>query len=153
MEPIVGLNYSLENQSVSLSPCAPIWQDVLAQAMTGELVAAMNYTALSEICDDPEEVADARCHLQQLSYGDVRRGVCVGVIGQNRADVIVVREPVLLRQLHDCDAGHELVDGTEVELRVDAVGDVVFLTRQAVRSAEHRRAVVGQDDDARKSIL
>jgi fatty aldehyde decarbonylase len=62
MEPFVGLNYSLENQSVSLSPCAPIWQDVLAQAMTGELVAAMNYTALSEICDDPEEVADALEH-------------------------------------------------------------------------------------------
>jgi rubrerythrin len=30
--------------------------------MTGELVAAMNYTSLSEICDDPKEVADALEH-------------------------------------------------------------------------------------------
>jgi len=32
--------------------------------MTGELLAAMNYTSLSEICDDPEEVADALEHAQ-----------------------------------------------------------------------------------------
>jgi fatty aldehyde decarbonylase len=51
-------------ECISLSPSALIWQDVLAQAMTGELVAAMNYTALSEICDDPEEVADALEHAQ-----------------------------------------------------------------------------------------
>jgi rubrerythrin len=30
--------------------------------VTGELLAAMNYTSLSEICDDPEEVADALEH-------------------------------------------------------------------------------------------
>jgi fatty aldehyde decarbonylase len=41
---------------------APIWQDVLAQAVTGELVAAMNYAALAEICDDPEEAAEALEH-------------------------------------------------------------------------------------------
>jgi rubrerythrin len=39
-----------------------IWQDVLAQSVTGELVAAMNYTALAEICDDPEEAAEALEH-------------------------------------------------------------------------------------------
>jgi fatty aldehyde decarbonylase len=44
------------------SPTAPIWQDVLAQAVTGELVAAMNYAALAEICDDPGEAAEAREH-------------------------------------------------------------------------------------------
>jgi len=44
------------------SPTAPIWQDVLAQAVTGELVAAMNYAALAEICDDPEEVREALEH-------------------------------------------------------------------------------------------
>lgn len=48
----------------SLSPSALIWQDVLAQAMTGELIAAMNYTSLSEICDDPEEIAEALEHAQ-----------------------------------------------------------------------------------------
>jgi fatty aldehyde decarbonylase len=48
----------------SLSTTAPIWQDILAQALTGELLAAMNYASLSEICDDPEEVADALEHSQ-----------------------------------------------------------------------------------------
>lgn len=43
---------------------APIWQDVLAQAMTGELLAAMNYTSLSEVVDDPVEVAEALEHAQ-----------------------------------------------------------------------------------------
>ena len=58
MEPVISLNSSAI-QCTSLSSSAPIWQDVLAQAITGELLAAMNYTSLSEICDDPEEVADA----------------------------------------------------------------------------------------------
>src|SRR5258708_6099391 len=61
MEPAIGLN-SQTIECTSLSPSALIWQDVLAQAMTGELLAAMNYTSLSEICDDPEEVADALEH-------------------------------------------------------------------------------------------
>jgi len=46
------------------SPTASIWQDVLAHAVTGELLAAMNYTSLSEICDDPAEIADALEHAQ-----------------------------------------------------------------------------------------
>jgi rubrerythrin len=46
----------------SLSPTTAIWQDVLAQAVTGELLAAMNYSSLAEICSDPEEVADALEH-------------------------------------------------------------------------------------------
>jgi fatty aldehyde decarbonylase len=58
MEPAIASNCS---QAI-FSSSAPIWQDVLAQAMTGELVAAMNYASLSEICDDPEEVADALEH-------------------------------------------------------------------------------------------
>jgi fatty aldehyde decarbonylase len=55
----------MEQQTIecpSLSPTELIWQDVLAQAMTGELLAAMNYASLAEICDDPEEVADALEH-------------------------------------------------------------------------------------------
>lgn len=43
-------------------PTSPIWQDVLAQAVTGELVAAMNYAALAGICDDPQEAGEAREH-------------------------------------------------------------------------------------------
>src|SRR5258705_3258006 len=61
MEPLIDVNAS-PIECTSLSPNAPIWQDILAQAVTGELVAAMNYAALSEICDDPAEVADALEH-------------------------------------------------------------------------------------------
>ncbi len=63
MEPLIDLNCSTI-ACASLAPSAPIWQDVLAQAMTGELVAAMNYASLSEICDDPAEVADALEHAE-----------------------------------------------------------------------------------------
>jgi rubrerythrin len=63
MEPIVDINHS-PIQCASLSTTAPIWQDILAQAMTGELLAAMNYASLSEICDDPAEVADALEHAE-----------------------------------------------------------------------------------------
>jgi fatty aldehyde decarbonylase len=61
METIITLSCSTI-ECTSLSPSAPIWQDVLAQAMTGELIAAMNYTSLSDICDDREEAADALEH-------------------------------------------------------------------------------------------
>jgi len=61
MEPLIGLT-SPAVECTSLSCSAPIWQDVLAQAVTGELLAAMNYTSLSEICHDPAEVADALEH-------------------------------------------------------------------------------------------
>ena len=63
MEPLIDVNCSAM-ECTSLSPSAPIWQDILAQAMTGELLAAMNYTSLSEICDDPAEVADALEHAE-----------------------------------------------------------------------------------------
>ena len=49
-------------QLASLPLTAPIWQDVLAQAVTGELIAAMNYASLAKICTDPEEIADALEH-------------------------------------------------------------------------------------------
>src|ERR1051325_5122374 len=63
MEPLISVNDS-PVKCTSLSASAPIWQDILAQAMTGELLAAMNYTSLSEICDDPAEVADALEHAE-----------------------------------------------------------------------------------------
>jgi fatty aldehyde decarbonylase len=62
MEPVLDLNCSIPAEYKATSSTAPIWQDVLAQAVTGELLAAMNYTSLSEICDDPAEVGDALEH-------------------------------------------------------------------------------------------
>jgi fatty aldehyde decarbonylase len=88
METLIGLNCSSTERN-SLSPNAPIWQDVLAQAMTGELIAAMNYTSLSEICDDPEEVADALEHAQ-IERGHAARfaaeGRKIGVDVLNNVD-------------------------------------------------------------------
>src|SRR5258706_2362393 len=59
MEPLASVRSNSPMECISLSTTAPIWQDILAQAMTGEILAAMNYASLSEICDDPAEVADA----------------------------------------------------------------------------------------------
>jgi fatty aldehyde decarbonylase len=52
----------LKSQNQCASPTAQIWLDVLAQAVTGELVAAMNYSALAAICDDPDEIDEALEH-------------------------------------------------------------------------------------------
>jgi fatty aldehyde decarbonylase len=46
----------------AFDPTAPVWQDVLAQAVTGELIAVLNYTSLAGICDDPAEIAEALEH-------------------------------------------------------------------------------------------
>src|SRR3989454_2678194 len=63
MESVVCLDPS-PMQCISPSSSAPIWQDVVAHAMTGEFLAAMNYASLSEICADPAEIADALEHAQ-----------------------------------------------------------------------------------------
>src|SRR4030081_1180886 len=63
MEPVIII-YRSPLEWTSLSTRAPIWQDILAQAMTGELLAAMIYTSLSEMCEDPAEIADALEHAQ-----------------------------------------------------------------------------------------
>ena len=78
-----------QTSDCALSPTAPIRQDVLAQAVTGELIAAMNYTALSEICDNPGELAEA------LEHAEIERGHAaafaaagrrIGVVVQNNVD-------------------------------------------------------------------
>jgi fatty aldehyde decarbonylase len=63
MEPVVCLDPS-PVECTSTSTTASIWQDVLAHAVTGELLAAMNYASLSEICDAPAEIAEALEHAQ-----------------------------------------------------------------------------------------
>jgi fatty aldehyde decarbonylase len=41
-----------------------IWADVLAQAVTGELIGAMNYNTLAQLYQDPAEHAEALEHAQ-----------------------------------------------------------------------------------------
>ena len=58
--------------------------------MTGELLAAMNYASLSEICDDPAEVADALEHAQNGTRGHAAafaaEGRKIGVDVPNNVD-------------------------------------------------------------------
>jgi fatty aldehyde decarbonylase len=77
MEPLLDVNAS-PMECTSPATTAPIWQDILAQAMTGELLAAMNYKSLSEICDDPAEVADA------LEHAECERGHAAAFAAEGR---------------------------------------------------------------------
>src|SRR5580704_5531075 len=88
MEPLIDVKAS-PMECTSLSTSAPIWQDILAQAMTGELLAAMNYASLSEICDDPAEVADALEHAQGErghAAAFAAEGIKIGVDVSNNVD-------------------------------------------------------------------
>src|SRR5258708_28544219 len=90
MEPLIELNCP-KVECTSPSPNAPIWQDVLAQAMTGELLAAMNYAALAEICDDPAETADALEHATNEPGHAARfaaEGRRIGIDVQNNVDAM-----------------------------------------------------------------
>lgn len=42
-----------------------VWADILAQAVTGELIGAMNYRTLAEICDLASEKAEASEHAER----------------------------------------------------------------------------------------
>jgi fatty aldehyde decarbonylase len=87
MESVISLNFSPATECTS--PSASIWQDVLSQAMTGELIAAMNYTSLAEICDDPEEAADALEHAkgeQGHAAAFAREGRKIGVDVANNVE-------------------------------------------------------------------
>jgi fatty aldehyde decarbonylase len=64
LESVVGINCTPSREYLPLAPNASIWQDILAQAVTGETLAAMNYSALATICDDPDEIADALEHAE-----------------------------------------------------------------------------------------
>jgi fatty aldehyde decarbonylase len=56
--------------------------------MTGELVAAMNYAALAESCDDPEEAADA------LEHAEGERGHAAAFAAEGRRIAVDVANNV-----------------------------------------------------------
>ena len=62
MEVVTSPKCSTADGADSVCSTASIWQDVLAQAVTGELIAVLNYTSLAEISADPDEVTDALEH-------------------------------------------------------------------------------------------
>src|SRR5258708_23407741 len=64
---------------------------MLAQAITRELLAAMNYAALAEICDDPAETADALEHATNERGHAARfeaEGRRIGIDVQNNVDAM-----------------------------------------------------------------
>jgi len=109
MEPVIALN-SIAIECNSPSPSAPIWQDVLAQAMTGELIAAMNYASLSEICEDPEEVADALEHAQIERGHAARFAAEGGKIGVDVPNNVEAKHWKRLREAFmRCIAEHDFI--------------------------------------------
>jgi fatty aldehyde decarbonylase len=84
MEVVTTLKCATANDANSVSSTASIWQDVLAQAVTGELIAVLNYTSLAEICEDPEEVAAA------LEHAESERGHAVAFTAEGEKLGIVV---------------------------------------------------------------
>ncbi len=109
MEPLVDLKCS-SMECTSFSRNAPIWQDVLAQAITGELLAAMNYTSLSEISDDPAEVADALEHAE-IERGHAARFAAEGrKIGVDAANNVEAKHWKRLREAFlRCIAGRDFI--------------------------------------------
>jgi rubrerythrin len=73
----------LNPRTECVMPTAPIWLDVLAQAVTGELVAAMNYAALAGICEGHEareaweHAATERAHAAAFTAAGRKIGVDV----------------------------------------------------------------------------
>jgi rubrerythrin len=109
MKPLVALDCS-PIECTSLSPTAPIWQDILAQAMTGELLAAMNYTSLAEICDESAEAAEA------LEHAEAERGHAAAFAAEGRKIGVDVASNVEARhwqRLRDafmrCLAEHDFI--------------------------------------------
>jgi fatty aldehyde decarbonylase len=62
MEAASSVNESNAISASTIPLAASIWQDVLAQAITGELIASMNYESLAGICSDEAEKAEALEH-------------------------------------------------------------------------------------------
>src|ERR1700761_9732345 len=71
-----------------VSPTAGIWQDVLSQAVTGEVLAALNYASLTEICENPEDLAEA------LEHSEGERGHAAAFAGQGRRMGVAVTNNV-----------------------------------------------------------
>ena len=73
METVVAISCPTE-----LSPTTAIWQDILSQAMTGEMLAVLNYASLAEICEDPHELAEA------LEHSEGERGHAAAFAAEGR---------------------------------------------------------------------
>lgn len=78
MEVVTSPKCSITFDPDAACSTASIWQDVLAQAVTGELIAVLNYTSLAEICQDPDEVAEA------LEHAESERGHAIAFTAEGK---------------------------------------------------------------------
>jgi fatty aldehyde decarbonylase len=88
METASSVNDSTAVAASAIPLAASTWQDVLAQAITGELIASMNYQSLAEICTDEEEKAEA------LEHAANERGHAAAFVNEGRKLGVVPRENV-----------------------------------------------------------
>jgi len=88
METASSVNDSTAVVAGTIPLAALIWQDVLAQAITGELIASMNYQSLAEICTDEEEKAEA------LEHAANERGHAAAFANEGRKLGVIPRENV-----------------------------------------------------------
>ena len=70
--------HTLPTESFTPNVNAAVWLDVLAQAVTGEMMAVLNYSSLTEICTTPAEVAEA------LEHADSERGHVAAFTAEGR---------------------------------------------------------------------
>src|SRR5205807_4815478 len=151
IEPVMDLNGSPIDRS-SLSCHAPIWQDILAQAVTGEQLAAMNYTSLSEICDDPAEVADALEHAageRGHAASFAAEGRKIGVDVDNNVDAMHWRR--LREAFLGCIAERDFIGCLivqEIMLESFAVASYARVAKVAPGRSEERR--VGKECRSRR---
>jgi fatty aldehyde decarbonylase len=151
MEPVIGLDCPPAMERASLSPTALIWQDILAQAMTGELIAAMNYTSLSEICDDPEEIAEALEHAQgerghAAAFAAEGRGIGVDVPNNVDAKHWKRLREAFLRCIADSDfIGCLIVQ--EIMLESFAVASYARVGRVAMGSLGKTFATIAAEEE------
>jgi rubrerythrin len=151
MQSLIGLNSST-TECASASPIAPIWQDILAQAMTGELIAAMNYASLSEICDDPEEVADALEHAGGERGHAARFAAEGGKIGVDVPDNVEAKHWKKLREAFlDCIAERDFIGCLivqEIMLESFAVASYARVGRVAPGSLGKTFAAIAAEEEA-----
>ena|SRR5258708_4813062 len=88
MEAAMSTNDATKVTASTTPLAASIWQDVLAQAITGELIASMNYQSLAEICTDEYEKAEAEEHAAN------ERGHAAAFAGEGRKLGVIPQENV-----------------------------------------------------------
>jgi fatty aldehyde decarbonylase len=126
-------------QPVTLDEFSPdqaqVWADVLAQAVTGELIGALNYESLAELYEDADEKAEAIGHAQgerghAASYRDAGSALGIDVLFNPEAQYWKrIRSAFLSR----VDAG-DLIDcilAQEVMLESFAVASYEVVARSA----------------------